>query len=236
MKKIKYAIIDDEEHAHAALIDLMKQYDNFECIGEYYNVVKAISGLKQNKPDFIFLDIEMPNVNGFTLLEYIDKSINVIVTTSHRNYAIDGYEHDVFHFLSKPIFNDRLLKVIVKLSELYENTNIDIKIEKQRNCIDIENKYLFVSKSKEKMLLKLYIKDICCIEKIDNNLAIYTEKKDVVYYKEDNINSIINELPSNYFKIINRSTIINITKSIWIDEKVVSLKNGRTYKVTAKFN
>ncbi|MFZ4401640.1 MAG: LytR/AlgR family response regulator transcription factor [Bacteroidales bacterium] len=232
MDKIKYVIIDDEKSAHTALIDLMKIHEGFECIGGYYDVIEAIPNINKLNPDFIFLDVEMPNVNGFELLNYIDKSIEVIITSSHRDYAYTGYENNVFHFLSKPIFQDKLFKVIYRLTEIYKNNEKgSIKVSQFG---DNANKYLYVSKLRDNTLLRIQIKDICSLEKLHNSLEIRNDKGKY-FYREDNICSIIKELPSNYFKIINRSTIINLAKAIWIDEKTVSVKNGKIFKVSSNF-
>lgn len=232
MDKIKYVIIDDELQAHTALLDLMKIHIDFECIGEYFEVIEAIPNINRLKPDFIFLDVEMPNINGFELLNYIDKSIYVIITTSHRDYAYTGYENDVFHFLHKPIFHDKLLKVIYRLTEIFKpNPKENINVSPLK---DEDNTYLYVSKLRENTIIKIQTKDICSIEKTGNNVEIRNDKGEF-YYREDNISNIIKELPSNYFKIINRSTIINLAKAIWIDEKTVSVKNGKTFKVSPIF-
>lgn len=232
MNKIKFAIIDDETFAHESLINLMIIHDNFVCTGQYYSVMEAINGLKINKPDFIFLDVEMPNLNGFELLNYIDKSIYIVITSSHKTYAYDGFEHEVFDFLWKPIQQDKLFKTLYKLSDLF---TINMESENVSNAnINLDNSILYVSKLRDKSIVKLQVKEICCINKNGNDLEVTTINNSK-YYRKDSIYNIINELPQNYFKIINRSCIVNLSKIYWVDKSTVRLPNGEVLKVTEKF-
>lgn len=120
MTTYKYVVIDDDLQAHNVIIKLMEIHKHFECVGEYYDVVNAIEAVKEKKPDFIFLDIDMPNLNGFEMLKYIDKSIKVVVTTSHRNYAVDGFDRGVTDFLTKPIRQERLFEALNRVSSIIE--------------------------------------------------------------------------------------------------------------------
>ncbi len=232
MNKIKFAIIDDDIFAHENLINLMCIHDDFECTGQYYHVIEAIEGLKKNKPDFIFLDVEMPNLNGFELLNYIDKNICTIITSSHKTYAYESFENEVFDFIWKPVQQDKLFKTLYKIKELFLANQDTVNVSKVN--LNIENSILYVSKLKEKSIIKLMVKDICYIIKNGNDLEITTSNNNK-YYRKDSIYNIINELPQNYFKIINRGCIVNISKIYWVDKSTVRLPNGEVFKVTEKF-
>ena len=231
MKKIRYAIIDDDGFAHDDLIRLMKIHTDFECAAHYFNVIEASKALKDVNPDFIFLDVEMPNLNGFELLNYIDKTIYIIITSSNTNYAYKGFEHQVFDFLSKPIEQEKLFRTTYRLTEIINNKNQpkDINLNKS---IDVEHAFILASKMKEKDLFKLQLKEICSIVKNGNHVEFTTINK-AIFYRRDNIYSIIKELPSDYFKIINRSTIVNISKVIWNKDKTAFIPCiDRAYKVS----
>jgi DNA-binding LytR/AlgR family response regulator len=232
MKKIRYAIIDDDDFAHDELIKLMQIHTDFECVAHYFNVIETTKEINHIKPDFIFLDVEMPNLNGFELLNFLDKSVQVVICSSHKNYAYEGFEHQVFDFLSKPIQQEKLFKTIYRLSEKCNVSNhaaLKVSI-----APEVDKTYLFVSKLRDKALLKIQVKDICVIKKLGNDLEIKTLKNDL-FYRKDNINSIINELPATYFRIINRGTIINVSKVHWINDYTIQTPDGEIFEVSKNY-
>lgn len=232
MDNIKYVIIDDDNFAHDELIKLMEIHTQFECIGHYFNVMEAIKEINNKKPAFIFLDVEMPNLNGFELLNYIDPSIYVVMTSSHTNYAYDGFQHQVYDFLGKPVQQEKLFKTLFRLSEIF-NGNLQCGIN-LNNFPEKDKSFIYASKLKEKASLKVNVKDIFYIEKLGNHLEIHCIKNGP-YYRIENIKYIINELPSNYFKIINRSTIVNLSKTHWIDDKTLQFPDGKMFRVSESF-
>jgi len=105
METIKYVIVDDNTLAHSMILRSMEIYPNYECIGQYYNVMSATTALKETKPQVIFLDVEMPHLMGFELIKHIDKAIKVVITTSYRKFAYESYVYAVFDSLKLPAQN-----------------------------------------------------------------------------------------------------------------------------------
>lgn len=211
MELIRYVIIDDDSLAHSVILNLMGIHENYKCIAQHYNVKESIEPIRRLKPDFIFLDLDMPDFNGFELIKYIDKSIKVIITTSHRNYALDGFNNGVVDFLTKPISKQRLFESVIRVHDL-------ISLERRgRADLNINNyskhhktEIIYVSRLKSKEQLKLTIDDITYITKSNNEAEIYTTN-DGPFYKTGSLKEIIQLLPPDLFSFANQSFIFNTT-------------------------
>jgi DNA-binding LytR/AlgR family response regulator len=205
----------------------MKIHKGFKCVGECLDVMTAIESVNKKKPDFIFLDIEMPDLNGFQLLKYFEiPDLKVIVTTAHRNFAVDGFNHVVFDFITKPIELDRLLQSLNRLkSEILKNRKCnefddEIKIDELREKL----LYIFVSKHREKASIKMFKKDIYYITKENNLLKVFDEKE-VPYYTDGSLKKMIKILPAKDFSFANQSYIFNIQMAECKDGKNIILDN-----------
>jgi DNA-binding LytR/AlgR family response regulator len=235
MQAIKYVIVDDDDLSQNAILNLMKAYSEYSCSAQFFDVNSASAEINKIKPDLIFLDVEMPYINGFELVKYLDKSVYVIIITSHRGYAADSYEHQVSDFITKPIRQERLMQVLSRYNE--KRGEQQGKLNTLTNTIPTyrETDYFFVYNNKNGNIpFKLYKKDICSIEKNGNTIDLFTDlnKK---YYRDDTIKGIIDELNPKHFALINRATIINLTKANWENENLVEMKNGKSYKVSGSF-
>ncbi|MGB4774718.1 MAG: response regulator, partial [Daejeonella sp.] len=108
--KLKCIIIDDEPVARKILQEFIEEIDFLELIGEAENPLKAMTLLNDNDIDLIFLDINMPKINGIDFLKNSKNTANVIMTTAYAQYAVESYSLDVLDYLVKPIPFDRFLK------------------------------------------------------------------------------------------------------------------------------
>lgn len=231
MEKIKYAIIDDDLLAHSVIINLMQIHSAYECSGKYYNVMDAIDPIRKIKPDFIFLDIDMPDFKGFELIKYIDKSIKVIVTTSHRKYALDGYQYGIVDFLTKPIHKERLFEAINRVKDMIsiekkskENQFINLNRHKHTNL-----DYIFASRLRSKEQLQIAVKEILYITKHKNEVEIFTED-DGPFFKAGSLKEIIELLPSDDFSFANQSFIFNISKKATESGETISYYDNHDFK------
>jgi two-component system LytT family response regulator len=110
-------VVDDELHARNALQALLAKTGELEVVGTCANALEAIQAIKTERPDVLFLDIQMPKVNGFQLLSMIDEEImpKVVFVTAYDAYAIKAFEENAFDYLLKPVQKDRLTSTIEKL-------------------------------------------------------------------------------------------------------------------------
>ena len=222
METIKYVVIDDDIQAHNVISKLMEIHKTYECVGNYYDVISAIDAVKEIYPYFIFLDIDMPNLKGFELLKYIDKSIKVIVTTSHRNYAAEGFDRGVTDFLTKPIRQERLFEALNRISTALDNEN---KLKTSLYINDLKKdttSYICASRLKEKNPVQIEKKDIYYITKTGNYVEIYTDT-DGPYYKVESLKEIMQILPEEDFAFASQSYIFNIKKAKCYDGESIVL-------------
>ncbi|UOQ51275.1 LytR/AlgR family response regulator transcription factor [Hymenobacter cellulosivorans] len=118
---IRCLIIDDEPIAREGLREFVREFDFLRCIGEYANASEGIELLKNKEVDLIFLDIEMPRINGLKFAEMIDdNAVMIIFTTAYPQYALRGYKVNAIDYLLKPIFFEDFEKAVLKAKSLYE--------------------------------------------------------------------------------------------------------------------
>ncbi len=233
MNPINYLIIDDEPLAHKSLELLLKNYEQLQCIGNCLNAFKAIAFIKENKPDLIFLDMDMPDMNGMDLLKNINQPINVIITTAHSDYALEGYDYGIIDFLVKPIKAERLFKAITKVFDIFNNiTEKNKNIEKSISNNETQN-YVFGTIDK-KIFEKIYFNDILFIEKIGNYLYIHTTNGKSYYYLTS-LKTIMSILPKEEFSFINQSIIISKSKVDCPDGQNVVIKENLAFKISPAF-
>ena len=136
--KIRTIIIDDEKLARQELRYQLKDFSNIEIIDEAENVDEALSKIAELKPDLIFLDISMPEKNGFDLLEELDQAPAVIFITAHDQFAIKAFESNALDYILKPIRAERLQLAIQKVEE-----DIEARKNKERGELN-SNSQVFI--------------------------------------------------------------------------------------------
>ncbi len=238
MNKIKAVVVDDEINARENLQYLLKEFcEEIEVVSEASNVDEAVKVIEKNKPQIVFLDIEMPQKNGFQLLnEFSEINFQIIFITAYDIYAIKAFEVSAIDYLLKPIDIDRL-KESVKKARKVINQNLDTssrlellkenKKEVKRIAIPYKSDYAIVN-----------IEDVICIEADRMYSVIYTSKskKYTVAKKLSYYEKLLCERGS--FIRVHRSWIVNINEVNMYSkkEKEVTLKNqtkvsvSKTYK------
>lgn len=234
MNTLKYAIVDDDILAHSVILTLMEVHESYECIGKYFNVIHAIESIKNDKPDIIFLDIDMPDLNGFELLKYIDRSIKVIVTTAHRKYAVEGFDNDILDFLTKPIRQERLFKALLKARTLIESELKFKIVDHQIPSVKKELSYIYACRHREKNACRIEKSDIQYITKANNQIEIYTVT-DGPFYKPDTLRGVMEVLPENEFLFVNQSYIVNVLKTECVDGENIYINEHKSIKISPAF-
>ncbi len=120
-KLYRAIIVDDERLARNDLRLLLKEYENIEVLGEASNGQDALDMIKELEPDLVFLDIQMPGMNGFDVLEYISSDVRVIFITAFDEYALRAFEVNALDYLLKPVSTDRLQQSIERLEVIVIN-------------------------------------------------------------------------------------------------------------------
>ena len=117
MKKAKVLIIDDEKLARDIIKKYLESSNDIELIGECSNCFEGIKSINELKPDIIFLDIQMPKLTGFEMIELLDHQPEIIFSTAYDQYAIKAFEVNATDYLLKPFSLDRFNEALTKAEE-----------------------------------------------------------------------------------------------------------------------
>jgi len=115
-KKLRTLIVDDEELARKVLRELLTAHDEIEIVAECKNGLEAVKSVAEHKPDLLFLDVQMPKLTGFDVLELIGTELSVIFVTAYDEYAMKAFEVHAIDYLLKPVGKDRLAAALQRVS------------------------------------------------------------------------------------------------------------------------
>jgi two-component system LytT family response regulator len=207
MSKVwKTLIIDDEQLARQRLKRLLKPYEQLEIIGEAVNGADGLEQIETLRPDLIFLDIEMPVLNGFEMLARLDNPPKVVFTTAYDQYAIKAFEEDSIDYLLKPVEVERLEKTIKRLDSQQQASNpLPLEALMKQLLVKKDLKTLTVKIGDRILLIKLA--DILFIDAEDKYVFLHTAdgKKHLTDFT---ISSLEDKLPEQFTRI-HRGTMIN---------------------------
>lgn len=198
-------IVDDEELARQRLIRLLAPYTFIEIVAQASNGKEGLAMVEAHQPDLIFLDIEMPIMNGFEMLAKLKKQPKVIFTTAYDQYAIKAFEENSLDYLLKPIEKDRLQKSMDKLQEMHKPLALPLQNLLEQLKPKKEVKTLTV-KIGDKILL-IQLQDIFAIEAEDKYVFLHTLDGNK-HLTDFTLANLEEKLPENFCRI-HRSIIIN---------------------------
>jgi len=207
-------IVDDEPLAREAIRMLIDQTDNLELTGSFNSPDSATKFLANNAVDLIFLDIQMPGVNGIEFAKTIPKETFVIFTTAFYEFATDSYEVDAIDYLIKPVKLERFKKGVEKAQTYYKLFKADYA---SNNIENITDDYFFVKADRK--MLKIHFNSILFIEGLKDYVVMHTENQKVITAM--NIKTIHDQLPRTMFVRVSKSYIINIKHIDSVDNNTV---------------
>jgi len=199
---IKCLIIDDEPLAREGIANYVKEIDFLALIGQCENPIEASKLMGTHKIDLLFLDIQMPKINGIDFLKTLQNPPMVIITTAFPSYALEGFQLDVMDYLLKPITFQRFFKAANKAKEYFELTHKTEKVATEKEgyfFIKCENKFE-----------KIKIDEIYFIEGMQNYITLYTKEKK--YLTLLTLKSVEQKLSGHNFLRVHKSYIIAINK------------------------
>ncbi len=206
--KIKTVIIEDEAPARELIKAYLKDNDKFEIVAECENGFEGIKAINTYKPDLVFLDVQMPKLTGFEMLELLDEFPEIIFTTAYDEYAIKAFEMNAVDYLMKPFSKERfdkaLDKAIHRLDNKEDKKSVKNLVEKVKNDSG-EIDRIFVKTGNRIDVIP--VNDIIRIEAQDDYVEIYTKEKS--YLKKETMGYLESKLPHSNFIRVHRSHIIN---------------------------
>ena len=204
MNEIKCIAVDDEPLALEVIKKFSAKTDQIKLLQVFNNPIEASTFLQNEHVDLIFLDIQMPDLNGMELLNSLTHPPMVIFTSAHEEYAIQSYEWDAVDYLLKPFLFERFLKAIHKAQKVV-NTMAEKPKEEERAILN-NPEYLFVKS--DTRFFKVNFNDIKYIEGMRDYIAIHTRQQRILTLMS--MTNILKRLPEEYFKRIHKSYIVGI--------------------------
>lgn len=196
-------IVDDEPIARKGIKKIVDQISELELLGSFNSAEAASMFMMGNSVDLVFLDIQMPGINGIEFARNIPKNTLIIFTTAYSEYALDSYEVEAIDYLVKPIEADRLKKAVDKAISYHSL----LLSEENKNVGNVEDEYIFVKS--DRRYFKVNLKDILFIEGLKDYVIIQLAEQRII--TRMNLKTMHELLPKNTFLRINRSYIVNTT-------------------------
>lgn len=220
---LKVMIVDDEPLAINVLKNYVEQVSELELAQTFSNAVDASTYLQSNEVDIIFLDINMPVLDGFDFLDTIEHQPMVVITSAHEEYALKSYEVQAIDYLVKPISFPRFLKAVNRIVGLL-TTSVDNSLPNGRMSIFV--------KVDNKRLQKIYLDEILVVESLKDYIRIKTTSEK--YIVHSTLGGFTDELPSDKFIRIHRSFTVSVDKIQSVEGNSIEIDGirytiGRSY-------
>jgi len=219
--KTKVLIVEDEKLAREIVKSYLKKYENIELVGECSNGFDALKQINELKPDLIFLDIQMPKITGFEMLEVLENPPVIIFTTAYDQYALKAFEVNATDYLLKPFSEVRFDEAIQKTFKLLGNkSEAAKKLENLSQTLEQKDEKLerVVVKNGQNISI-IPVDDIKYIEAQDDYTMLYTNKGN--FLKQKTMKYFEENLDEKDFIRIHRSYFVKVTqiKQIELFEK-----------------
>jgi len=237
-KTINVIIVDDEALARESLKQTLERFDDIKIIEECANGFEAVQAVHRLKPDLIFLDIQMPKLDGFDVVELLEKETPLIIfVTSYDEYALRAFEAEALDYLLKPVKPERLQKAVERVREQFQLKNsqpFETLIDKHRNFQAPLSRILIRYGTDVFIIL---VNDIIYFEAQDDYVKVYTHEQGKSYLKYERMSHLENMLDPQYFCRIHRSYIININFLKKIepyskDSRLAIMENGKKLPIS----
>lgn len=224
-------IIEDEPLARNLMEAYVKKVPHLNLLKSFSSSLAALDFLRENTVDILFSDIQMPEITGITLLKILQKKPLVILTTAYSEYALEGYELEVFDYLLKPISLERFLKAVEKATIRLTATqpNAQPVVQErivQEVIVNSESNQGFIFVKDGTKLVKIRLNEIQYIEGLKDYVCIHTKDKDSTLKKIvtlQTMKSLENQLSENQFIRVHNSYIIAFDAIDAIDKEKVQI-------------
>lgn len=217
-------VVDDDDLSRLIVSRCVEQTDFLKLVKLCSNAIEASKILRAEKVDLIFLDIQMPEMTGIEFIKNFKEKPQIILITSHDEYAVEAFEQDVTDYIMKPVNYGRFLKAVTKAKEIFD-------AKRNQTHAAPEDKNIFVKVNSR--LVKISAEDILWIESMSDYVNILTPKGKFTVHST--MKGIIEKLPTDDFVRVHRSYIVKKDKisviednTLVIDKKLIPI--GKSYK------
>ena len=243
-RRIRALVVDDEPLAREMIREMLENDSEVEIVAECANGREAVDAIKSLKPDLVFLDIQMPELGGFEVLESFDRESTpyIIFVTAYDQYAVRAFEVHAFDYLLKPFDNERFDAAWHRVKE---QIKLDQSGERERHILALLEELKSGPRHLERLVIKnggrvffLHVADVHCIESERNYVRVYDNQKG--YLLRETISSLEGQLDPRQFRRIHRSAIVKIDKikemQPWFHgEYRVIMENGKQLTLSRNY-
>lgn len=219
---LKCAVVDDSSLQRLSLVKLIKDHPNLKLVAEYNNAIETKNGLLDTEVDLIFLDIEMPILTGFELLDDLPNKPQIIFVTGKTKYAFKAFDYDAVDYIHKPVNKERFNNAVNKALNLFN-------LKTNGTPVEDEN-FIFVKSNLKNR--KVFLNKLKYIEALGDYVKFVTEKDTFVVLAT--MKSFETQLPADQFLRIHKSYIVNLekverynSKNIEIDKQQLPLSRHK---------
>lgn len=212
---IKCIIIDDELPAINVLKRYIARVTNMELISFSTNPLEGIELIKREKPDVVFLDIQMDEMNGIDVAMKIGDTSKIVFCTAYSEFAVTSYEFDAVDYLMKPIEFNRFQKAAQRISDVLSH-------QSSATVEAIPNDYMYIKAGQKGKLLKIDIDDIDFVQGMNNYVAFFRNGQKTLAYLS--LKELEQRLPSSQFMRVHKSYIVALRKISQMENNELVLK------------
>jgi len=219
---LKCAVVDDSSLQRLSIVKLIMDHPNLKVVAQYNNAIETKNGLLDTEVDLIFLDIEMPILTGFELLDDLPNKPQIIFVTGKTKYAFKAFDYDAVDFIQKPVNRERFNNAVSKAINLHQLKTSGAPIE--------DENFIFVKSNLKNR--KVFLNKLKYIEALGDYVKFVTEKDTFVVLAT--MKSFEQQLPSEKFLRIHKSYIVNLekverynSKNIEIDKQLLPLSRHK---------
>lgn len=212
---IRCVIIDDEQPAINVLKKYIDRLPNLELVAVETNPLLGIEIIRKEKPDVVFLDIQMDEMNGIEVMKILGDCTNVVFCTAYSEFAVTSYELDAVDYLMKPIEFNRFVKAVQRVTDVVTHQPCS-------NPDAIPNDYIFVKAGQRGKMLKIDLDDIDFVEGMNNYVAFHRGPQKTLAYLT--MKELEERLPNSQFMRVHKSYIVALKQISSMENNELILK------------
>ncbi|MBW2962528.1 LytR/AlgR family response regulator transcription factor [Mesonia aestuariivivens] len=210
--KLKCVVVDDSSLQRLSITKLVKDHPSLILVAEHNNALDTKRELENTKVDLIFLDIEMPILSGFDLLDNLKEKPQIVFVTGKTQYAFQAFNYSAIDYLQKPVTKDRFNVAVQKALEFHQ-----VNIDKQ---IPVDENYIFIKSNLKKH--KLFLNQVKYVEAFGDYVKVITDNE--TYTVLSTMKGFAEELPKSQFLRVHKSYIVNLFRIKNYSSKLVFLE------------
>lgn len=235
MKKISCAIVDDEPLAIKLIENFIGRTPFLYCVASFTDSIQASFELDKLQVDLLFLDIQMPDMDGMALAHLINPSTKIVFTTAFREYALDSYDVAAIDFLVKPIRYDKFLRAVQKAKEWFDRNDsdflrADVATSRSTSTNGSSKEELFIRK--DGVWQRVQLNRIIMVEGMKDYVRLHIEGERFPIVTHLTMKSVEDALPKDRFMRVSRSYIVSLRHIQSIDRNMCVYIGDTMVKVT----